>query len=134
MADLIDAGRSGKELNYAATDALGAITMVRLGNTTGAQFKWIRYKSGQEAATAIMGGFVDVLIRHPIDITPHVKTGQLRLLASARPLPWYQLPAVPPPTPPAYHVPAPRSPRLPPPPAPPHPPPPAPPPPPPPPP
>src|SRR3546814_8889986 len=43
--------RSGKELNYAATDALGAITMVRLGNTTGAQFKWIRYKSGQEAAT-----------------------------------------------------------------------------------
>src|SRR3546814_2085850 len=37
MADLIDAGRSGKELNYAATDALGAITMVRLGNTTGAQ-------------------------------------------------------------------------------------------------
>src|SRR3546814_7670141 len=76
MADLIDAGRSGKELNYAATDALGAITMVRLGNTTGAQFKWIRYKSGQEAATAIMGGFVDVLIGNPIDITPHVKRSE----------------------------------------------------------
>lgn len=27
MADLIDAGRGGRELNYAATDALGAITM-----------------------------------------------------------------------------------------------------------
>src|SRR3546814_14499167 len=86
MADLIDAGRSGKELNYAATDALGAITMVRLGNTTGAQFKWIRYKSGQEAATAIMGGFVDVMIGNPLDIKPHGKTGKPALLASATPL------------------------------------------------
>jgi tripartite-type tricarboxylate transporter receptor subunit TctC len=95
MADLIEAGRSGKELNYAATDALGAITMVRLSNATGAQFKWIRYKSGQEAATAVMGGFVDVLIGNPIDITPHVKTGQLRLLASASSVRWYELPDVP---------------------------------------
>src|SRR3546814_14335302 len=69
--------------------------MVRLGNATGAQFKWIRYKSGQEAATAVMGGFVDVLIGNPIDITPHVKTGQLRLLASASPGRWYELPDVP---------------------------------------
>src|SRR3546814_13770826 len=68
--------------------------MVRLGNTTGAQIKWIRYKSGQEAATAIMGGFVDVLIGNPIDITPHVKTGQLRLLASASSVLWYELPDV----------------------------------------
>src|SRR3546814_9674684 len=83
MADLIEAGRSGEELNYAATDALGAITMVRLGNATGARFKWIRYKSGEEASTAAMGGFVDVLIGNPANITPHVKTGQLRLLASA---------------------------------------------------
>jgi tripartite-type tricarboxylate transporter receptor subunit TctC len=95
MADLIEAARSGKELNYAATDALGAITMVRLSKATGARFKWIRYKSGQEASTAVMGGFVDVLIGNPIDITPHVKTGQLRLLASASSVRWYELPDVP---------------------------------------
>src|SRR3546814_1839700 len=42
-----------------------------------------------------MGGFVDVLIGNPIDITPHVKTGQLRLLASASSVRWYELPDVP---------------------------------------
>src|SRR3546814_18407940 len=89
MADLIDAGRSGKELNYAATDALGAITMVRLGNTTCAQFKWIRYMPGQEAATAIMGGFVDVLIGSPTAIPPHLKTVQLRPLDSAHTVRWH---------------------------------------------
>lgn len=93
MADLIEAGRE-RELSYAATDALGAITMVRLGKATGARFKWIRYKSGEEASTATLGGFVDLLIANPANVTPHVKTGQFRLLASASSVRWYELPEI----------------------------------------
>jgi len=95
MADVIEAGRNGKELSYAATDALGAITMVRLSHATGAGFKWIRYKSGEEASTAALGGFVDLLIGNPANIAPHVKTGQMRLLASASSVRWYELPTIP---------------------------------------
>lgn len=94
MADLIEAGKAGKELTYAATDALGAITMVRLSNETGAKFKWIRYKSGEEASTAALAGVVDLLIANPTNITPHVKTGSLRMLASASSVRWYELPEI----------------------------------------
>ena len=93
MKDLIEAGRS-KGLNYAATDVLGAITMLRLGKETGAKFKWIRYKSGQEAATATLGGFVDLFLGNPTSITPQVKTGKFRMLASASSVRWYELPDV----------------------------------------
>lgn len=94
MEELIKAGQSGKEITYAATDALGAITMVNLGNATDVKFKWIRYKSGQEAATAALGGFVDVFLGNPNNITPYVKTGQFRLLSSASSVRWYELPEV----------------------------------------
>ncbi len=94
MKDLIEAGRAGEELNYAATDVLGAITMLRLSKQTGAKFKWIRYKSGQEAATATLGGFVDLFIGNPTSITPQVKTGKFRMLASASSVRWYELPEV----------------------------------------
>ncbi|MGF1611300.1 MAG: Bug family tripartite tricarboxylate transporter substrate binding protein [Kiloniellales bacterium] len=95
MADVVEATRSGRELTYAATDALGAITMTRLGQEIGASFKWIRYSSGQEATTAALGGFVDLLVENPTSIAPQVKNGALRLLASTSSVRWYELPEVP---------------------------------------
>lgn len=95
IEDMIEAAKSGVSLTYASTGALAATLAHRVGHETGTKFKWVRYKSGQEAATAVLGGFVDFVIENPASIVPHVKSGTMRLLASAGSIRWSELPDVP---------------------------------------
>ncbi|WP_260443776.1 tripartite tricarboxylate transporter substrate binding protein [Delftia sp. HK171] len=43
----------------------------------------------------LIGGQVDVIVQNPSDIVQHVKAGKMRLLASASPMRWKELPEVP---------------------------------------
>lgn len=93
--DLVAAAKGGERLTYASTGAMAAVTMARLGDASDTEYKWVRYNSGQEAATAALGGVVDVLVENPTNIAPHVENGTMRLLASASSVRWFELPDVP---------------------------------------
>ncbi len=83
IQDLVDAAKSGTSINYAAASTIETVVMLRLQDATGAKFKWIRYKSGQEVSTAALSKTVHVIVADPKDIVPFVKTGEMRALASA---------------------------------------------------
>ncbi len=81
--DLIDAAKSGTSIKYGAASSIESVAITRLANVAGVKFDWIRYKSGQEVSTAALSRQVDVIVADPKDISPFVKTGELRALASA---------------------------------------------------
>jgi len=83
VKDLIDAAKSGQSVKYGAASSIESVAMTRLGDAAGVEFKWIRYKSGQEVSTAALSKQVDVIVADPKDIAPFVKNGDLRALASA---------------------------------------------------
>lgn len=62
---------------------------------TGGKFEEINYKSGAETVAGLIGGQVEVIVQNPSDIVQHVKAGKMRLLASASPMRWKELPEVP---------------------------------------
>lgn len=55
------------------------LTMVRLGDTVGASWTHVPYKSGIEASTALVRGDVDVMAQ-TAEWVPYVRDGRLRLL------------------------------------------------------
>jgi tripartite-type tricarboxylate transporter receptor subunit TctC len=96
--DLMKAIQSGKRINFATPSPVQAILFPRLGNLEGKKFDnvvWVRYKSGKETTVALLGGHVDLIVGNPMDIAPQVKSGEMRMLASASPVRWPLLPDVP---------------------------------------
>ncbi len=97
-ADLMEAIESGKRIKSATPSPVQAILFPRLANFKGKNFEnvvWVRYKSGKETTVALLGGHVDLIVGNPMDIAPQVKSGQMRMLASASPVRWPLLPDVP---------------------------------------
>ena len=95
MADLVAASRQGKGIFFGAPSAPNNLAMYELGRKTGGRFEEINYKSGAETVAGLIGGQVDVIVQNPSDIVQHVKAGKMRLLASASPMRWKELPEVP---------------------------------------
>ncbi|WP_159917314.1 tripartite tricarboxylate transporter substrate binding protein [Pantoea sp. 18069] len=95
VQDLIDAARKDKGVFFGAPSAPNNIAMFELGRKSGGKFEQVSYKSGAETVSALLGGHVDVIVQNPSDIVPHVKAGKMRLLASASPMRWKELPDVP---------------------------------------
>jgi tripartite-type tricarboxylate transporter receptor subunit TctC len=95
LADLISAAKQGKGLFFGTTSAPNNLAIFELTRLAGANFEHISYKSGGEAVTALLSKQVQVIVQNPPDIMPHVKAGKLRMLASASPMRWPELPAVP---------------------------------------
>ena len=83
IQDVVDAAKAGQSIKYGAASSIETVAMARLGTVTGVEFKWIRYKSGQEVSTAALSKTVDIIVADPKDIAPFVKSGELRALASA---------------------------------------------------
>ncbi|KAB7613383.1 tripartite tricarboxylate transporter substrate binding protein [Amylibacter sp. SFDW26] len=81
--DLIDAAKSGANIKYGAASSIESVAITRLATAAGVEFKWIRYKSGQEVSTAALSKEVDVIVGDPKEIAPFVKTGEMRAIASA---------------------------------------------------
>lgn len=95
MEDLVKAGKTGKGIFFGAPSAPNNIAMYELGRKTGGKFEQVAYKSGAETVSALLGGHVDVIVQNPSDIVPHVRSGKMRMLASASPMRWTEMPDVP---------------------------------------
>ncbi|AVJ29728.1 tripartite tricarboxylate transporter substrate binding protein [Achromobacter spanius] len=95
LDDLVKASKAGKGIFFGAPSAPNNIAMYELGRKTGGKFEQVSYKSGAETVSALLGGQVDVIVQNPSDIVPHVNAGKMRMLASASPMRWTELPDIP---------------------------------------
>lgn len=95
LDDLVKASKAGKGIFFGAPSAPNNIAMYELGRKTGGKFEQVSYKSGAETVSALLGGQVDVIVQNPSDIVPHVNSGKMRMLASASPMRWTELPDIP---------------------------------------
>lgn len=95
IQDLVDASKKNKGVFFGAPSAPNNIALFELGRKTGGQFEQVSFKSGAETVSALLGGHVEAIVQNPSDIVQHVKAGKMRLLASASPMRWKELPEVP---------------------------------------
>lgn len=93
--DLVAASKKGESVFFGGTSTPNVIALLELGRVTGGKFEQIAYKSGGEVTTALLGGHIEAMVQNPSDILPHVQSGKMRLLASASPMRWPELPDVP---------------------------------------
>jgi len=94
LDDLVAAAKD-KGVFFSATGTPNNLALFELGRTTGGKFEFVPYKSGPESTTAVLAGQVDAVVQNPADIMPFVKDGRLRLIASASPVRWDDMPDVP---------------------------------------
>lgn len=95
VADLVQAAKSGKGIFFGAPSAPNNLALLELGRKTGGKFEQVSYKSGSETVNALLGGQVEVIVQNPSDVMSFIKAGRVRLLASASPVRWPELPDVP---------------------------------------
>ncbi|OZI44705.1 ABC transporter substrate-binding protein [Bordetella genomosp. 5] len=95
LDDLVEASKKGKGVFFGAPSAPNNIAMYELGRKTGGTFEQVSYKSGAETVSALLSRQVDVIVQNPSDIMPHVNAGKMRMLASASPMRWTELPDIP---------------------------------------
>ncbi|MFQ1062915.1 Bug family tripartite tricarboxylate transporter substrate binding protein [Bordetella trematum] len=93
--DLVAAAKAGPGIFFGAPSAPNNLAMFDLGRVSGGKFEQVAYKSGSETVAALLGGQVEVIVQNPSDVIPYLKSGRLRLLASASPLRWPEYPDVP---------------------------------------
>lgn len=94
IADLVQASKTGKGVFFGAPSAPNNLAMLELGRKTGGKFEQVSYKSGSETVNALLGGQVEVIVQNPSDVMSFIKAGKIRLLASASPIRWPELPDV----------------------------------------
>lgn len=94
IADLVQAAKTGKGIFFGAPSAPNNLALLELGRKTGGKFEQVSYKSGSETVNALLGGQVEVIVQNPSDVLSFIKAGKLRLLASASPVRWPELPEV----------------------------------------
>lgn len=92
--DLIKAGKA-KPVTFSASGPPNNLALLELGKKTGARFRFVPYPSGAESVTAVLGGHIDAVVQTPTEMLPLIQSGKLRLLASASPVRWTELPDVP---------------------------------------
>lgn len=95
MEDLIAASKTGKGVFYSSPAFPNSTPFMELNKQTGGKFEEITYKSGPETIGAVLGGQVDASVLNPSDVLPHIQAGKLRMIASASPMRWVELPEVP---------------------------------------
>ncbi|AFK60766.1 hypothetical protein TKWG_00210 [Advenella kashmirensis WT001] len=81
--DLVVAAKKPEGVAYGITGAPNNLPILRLAKMTGGVFEQVLYKSGMEAVTAAAGKHVQMALQNPPDFAPLVKSGSLRLIASA---------------------------------------------------
>jgi putative tricarboxylic transport membrane protein len=83
VKDLVAAAKAKpKTINVAITFPGGSAHQLifRLEHLTGAKFNTVSFKSGTDAATAVLGGHVQVTAENLGEVMPYVESRQLRLL------------------------------------------------------
>lgn len=93
--DVVKAAKGSKSMLFGSPSMPNSLILFLLGKMTGGKFELVQYKSGPEAAAALMGSQVDLIVPNPPDVMSHIKSGRLRLLASASTARWPEFPDVP---------------------------------------
>jgi putative tricarboxylic transport membrane protein len=84
VKDLIDAAK--REPNtivsaIASATGSGRLFQYVLEKETGAKFKYVSFKSGAEAGTAVAGGHIQVTTENLSEVAPHLESKKVRVLA-----------------------------------------------------
>jgi tripartite-type tricarboxylate transporter receptor subunit TctC len=84
VKDLIDAAK--REPNtivsaIASATGSGRLFQYMLEKETGAKFKYVSFKSGSEAGTAVAGGHIQVTTENHSEIAAHLESKRVRVLA-----------------------------------------------------
>lgn len=94
LDDLIEAAKSAP-INFGATGYPQPFTMDDLAEMTGAQFNFVSYSGTTDLITDVLGGFVPFAMCDMASFASYVKSGDMRLLASATDKRWDVAPDVP---------------------------------------
>ena len=95
VEDLLDAAKNTGRMNFGATGYPQPFAMEALGEISGVEFIYVTYASTPELITDVMGGFIECALADQTSFTPQVRSGQIRLLASASDRRWDSAPEVP---------------------------------------
>ena len=93
LDDLI-ADAKTKTINYGATGYPQPFGMEDLAEMTGASFNFVTYPSTTDMITDVLGGFIPVVMADMASFAAYVKSGEMRLLASATTNRWPAAPDV----------------------------------------
>ncbi len=93
LDDLIEAAKASP-INYGATGYPQPFTMDDLAAATGATFNFVSYSSTTDLVTDVLGGFVPFAMCDMASFASYVKSGDMRLLASATDKHWDVAPDV----------------------------------------
>ena len=84
VKDLIDAGRcepNALAVAVASATGTGRLLLYVIERETGAKFKFVSFKSGADAALAVLGGHVPFTTENLSEMYPQVEAKKLRVLA-----------------------------------------------------
>jgi len=93
LDDLIEAAKESP-ISFGATGYPQPLTMKDLGEETGAQFSFVQYPSTTDCVADVLGGFVPCALGDMASFAAYVKSGDMRLLASAHSQRWDVAPEV----------------------------------------
>ena len=93
LEDLIAAAKT-ESVKFGATGYPQPFVMEDLGNMTGASFEFVSYASTTDLITDVLGGFVPCAMCDMASFASYVKSGDMRLLASATDKHWDVAPDV----------------------------------------
>src|SRR6185503_6254498 len=82
--DLIDAARREPDAIAAAIASAGGtgrLLLYQIERATGARFKFVAFKSGADAALAVLGGHVPFTTENLSEMFPQVEAKKMRVLA-----------------------------------------------------
>lgn len=93
LEDLLEDAKNGT-VNFGATGYPQPFAMADLGEAAGASFNYVNYASTTDMITDILGGFLPCAMADQASFTSYVKSGDMRLLASATDKRWEDAPDV----------------------------------------
>ena len=70
------------KLNYATGNTMAIVSTALLAKSTGIEMQHVPYKNDTEAIPDLLTGQVQLIIATALNVVPHAKTGNLRLLAT----------------------------------------------------
>jgi tripartite-type tricarboxylate transporter receptor subunit TctC len=95
VEDLLQAAKKVGKMNFGATGYPQPFAMEALGKSAGVEFIYVTYADTAALITDILGGFIECALCDQASFTSYVKSGQMKLLASATDKRWDSAPDVP---------------------------------------
>ena len=68
---------------FSASSYPQPFALFKIGEKDGSKFRYVNFKSGMEAVTALVGGHVEASVAIVSDVLPFIKSGEVRVIAAA---------------------------------------------------